>query len=403
MLIVHVIVDLGAGGAELMLKRLVASHAGHPDYTHRVISLRSIGVVGPQIQALGIEVEALGVNAPWHIPSAVRRLGGRLRALEPDIVQTWMYHADLIGGLSARMAGRGNIIWGVRIADIGARLGVSRVTSWIRRACALLSSRVPARIVYVAHSARRVHEKLGYDPSKSVVIPNGYAIPPESPRNRTGLRSELGIGEDARLIGGAGRYNRQKDHRGFVKACALLAARMPDARFVLAGRGVDRDNAELAGWIAATGVGDRFHLLGERRDLDACLAGLDVFCLHSIGEGFPNVVAEAMALGVPCVVTDVGDAAALVDDTGLVVPPSDPEALCGALHALLAETPGERAARGEKARARIAAHFSMAAITARYEELYREVGDAGEARAVSAPRDARGHRDHVHGRNEMDL
>lgn len=376
MIILHIIVNLSAGGAELMLKRLVLSHQDNPDYVHHVVSLRGLSTVGPQLQQIGVRVEALGWESPLGFWSAYQRLKQKICALKPDIVQTWMYHSDLVGGLAARTSGHRRILWGVRIADIGVEMGVSRATGWIRRACARLSRSVPARIVYVAESARKVHERLGYDPSKSIVIPNGYTLPPGAPNAAAAaLRAGLALPADTILIGSAGRFNAQKDHRGFVAAAKRVADSDPRARFVMMGRGVDRDNAELTAWVAATGHEDRFHLLGERRDIADWLAALDIFCLHSIGEGFPNVVAEAMGAGVPCVVTDVGDAALIVEDEGLVVPPSDPEGLAKAICSLAALEPNARARLGEKGRDSIAARFSMDVIRRRYEQLYRDLVD----------------------------
>jgi glycosyltransferase involved in cell wall biosynthesis len=381
MLILHIMPDLNPGGAELMMKRLIESHLGDPRFEHRVISLRELRAVGPPLLAQGVQVEALGLTSMARLPGTLWRLARLVRAVRPDIVQTWMYHADLLGGLAARTVGRRRILWGVRIADIDAQMGVPRLTSWIRSACARLSSRVPSRIVYVAESARRIHESLGYDPAKSIVIPNGYHMPAPAPADRGGaaIRKELGVGASDLLIGSAGRFSVQKDFRSFVRACARVADEIPEARFVIAGREIDESNSELAGWIAESGHADRFHLLGERTDLDSCLAGLDVFCLHSLQEGLPNVVAEAMAVGIPCVVTDVGDAALLVDDTAIVVSPGDPGALAAALLAMLRKPEDERRELGARARARIAAHFSMEAIRGRWEQLYDELVNGPQA------------------------
>jgi len=392
MLILHIMPDLNPGGAELMMKRLIESHLGDPRFEHRVISLRELRAVGPPLLAQGVQVEALHLTSMARLPGTLWRLARLIRAARPDIVQTWMYHADLLGGLAARAVGCRRILWGVRIADIGAQMGVPRLTSWIRSACARLSSRIPSRIIYVAESARRIHEGLGYDSSKSIVIPNGYRMPAPAPADRatSAIRRELGLGGSELLIGSAGRFSVQKDFPSFVRACARVAAELPEARFVIAGREIDTSNAELAGWIDDSGFADRFHLLGERKDLDACLAGLDVFCLHSLQEGLPNVVAEAMAVGIPCVVTDVGDAAVLVEGTGIVVPPADPEALAAALVDMLRRPADERRELGARARARIAEHFSMDAIRGRWEQLYDQLAggprQTGQADPASAGR-----------------
>lgn len=368
MRILHIIIDLTPGGAELMLKRLIASHREDLKYRHIVLSLRSLGSVGPELQAMGVEVQVLGLDGPVRLVTAMPRLVRRIRRIDPDIVQNWMYHADFLGGLAARAAGKRHVLWNVRIAEIGPEMGVSRATSLIRRACAAVSRHVPERIVYVAHSARRVHERLGYDPSKSVVIPNGYELPRKPAHGR--LRGELGLDPDIPLIGSAGRFNAQKDHRGFITAAGEVA-RTSNAHFVMMGRGLTWDNEELTTWVNGTGFAHRFHLLGQRDDIADCLPDLDIFCLHSIGEGFPNVVAEAMSVALPCVVTDVGDAALLVDDTGFVVPPSDPPALAAALSRMIAIDAEERRRLGARARRRIEENFSMEAIRARYEQLYQ--------------------------------
>jgi glycosyltransferase involved in cell wall biosynthesis len=238
----------------------------------------------------------------------------------------------------------------------------------------MLSPHVPERIIYVAHSARNVHEAVGYAADKGIVIPNGYPVPARSRENH--LRRELGVPGDALLVGSAGRFNPQKNHRSFIAAAALVAEREPRARFVLMGPGIESWNTELVQWVNSSGFEDRFHLFGDRRDLTKWLAGLDLFCLHSLSEGFPNVVAEAMSVGIPCVVTDVGDAAFLVGDTGTIVPPNDAAALADAILELIAGTPVQRLTLGSAARQRIIDNFSMDAIRARYEGLYASLGSA---------------------------
>jgi len=388
--ILHIVSNLTPGGAELMMKRLIARDIGGGVHTHHVVSLREKASVGAVLEAMGVEVVALGVSGPLSALAAVRRLVGHIRRLKPDIVQTWMYHADLIGGLAARMAGVRQVIWGVRATYLPHGRGTSRATTAVRSACALLSSRVPQRIVYVAEPARLRHEQLGYDPRRALVIPNGYEMPaaPADAAARGAARSRFGIPQDALVIGSAGRYNDLKDYPTFIAAAALLAARRPEIRFAVAGRGLDDENRELVAAIEANGLSGRFHLLGEQQGLAEFLAAIDLFCLHSVSEGFPNVVAEAMAMAVPCAVTDVGAAALIVGDTGLVVPPERPEQLAEALAALVSEASDARRERGRRARERIAANFSMDAIGARYEALYAAVARSGQD-AGGAVADAR--------------
>lgn len=372
--ILHVIINLTSGGAELMLQRLTAAHRGDPRFEHQVISLMGLETVGPLLQEQGVEVTALGLKNWLHLPRVLLRLVATMRERKPDVVHCWMYHSDLLGGLAARLAGVKSVIWGVRIAGIGSHMGIARSTAWIQRACAALSNKVPDAIIYVASSARDVHERLGYDPSRGVVIPNGYRIRPTADRQR--LRKEIGVSPGALIIGSAGRFSAQKDPKTFVEAAGLLAAIIPDARFVMVGRGYTAENGQLWEWISRTAAAGRFHLLGERRDLQSLLAGMDIFCLHSLGEGFPNVVAEAMNAGIPCVVTDVGDSARLVDGTGLSVPPGNPHALAEALEVMAGLEEKERRRMGEAARARIRDNYSIEAVAARYAELYDWLSNA---------------------------
>ena len=360
------------GGAELMMKRLAENLHARGGYDQAVVSLRRKRLVGASLERQGIEVQALGMRGYADTARTALRLRETIARLRPDIVQTWMYPADLLGGVAARLAGVPRVVWNVRIAEIAPEYGIARSTIVTRRLCARLSGRIPDRIVYVAQSARRSHEAAGYDPAKSVFISNGYAMPAaeDVARWSAAFRAELGVGPEAVLIGSAGRYNKQKDFRTFTRAAAIVAAAHPEARFVMMGRKIEWSNRELAGWVRETGHADRFFLLGERCDLVRSLAGLDLFCLHSLSEGLPNVVAEAMSAGVPTVVTDVGDAAALVDGTGRVVGPGRPDALAAALCESLAMSPETRSALGGAARERIARDYSMDDVGRRYASLY---------------------------------
>lgn len=394
MLVVHIITSLGTGGAEHMLKRLVDRDESDPgEAVHHVISIHTLASVGPELQRNGVAVEAIGLKKWYRLISAFRNLRRRLRALGPDVVQTWMYHGDFIGGLAAYSLGIRNVVWNVRTTNLIAGMGVPRRTMLLRHLCARLSRRIPAKIVYVAHAARHMHEMIGYDPSKSVVIPNGYSALSVAPfdRGEAKLRRELCLEGNHLLIGTAGRFVEGKNYPGFLRACARTAAERPDAQFVLIGPGLNRDNAELVQWVRTTGYADRFHLLGERSDFAEVLAALDIFCLTSVEEGFPNVVAEAMHVGIPCLVTDVGDSARLVGDTGVVVPPRDQAALDEAMLRLVRLGHDERVQLGLRARAHIMENYSITTIRNRYEQLYRSLAgaesmcDAAAARVAAQP------------------
>jgi len=316
----HVIVDLNFGGAEFMLKRLIESHASDTGIQHSVISLTDFGKIGPQLVAQGIQVTALNMRGFLGMPKALYSLYRIFIKSKPDIVQTWMYHSDLLGGLAARLAGIENIIWGVRTTEL-AKSG-NRATVLVRKTCAFLSRYIPKVIVCAAEASRRIHVAIGYDDKRMIVIPNGFDVVrlTATAEQRYQHRALLEITAEELVVGSLGRFNPVKDHANFIAAAGMLAPKYPRLRFLLVGRDLDQNNMALKQHIDATGHADRFILLGERQDVPVCLKAMDIFCLHSRTEGFPNVLGEAMTMGLPCVATDVGDAAYLVGDTGIVVP-----------------------------------------------------------------------------------
>jgi glycosyltransferase involved in cell wall biosynthesis len=248
---------------------------------------------------------------------------------------------------------------------------------------ALLSGLIPVQIICCADSSRQTHAAIGYDQEKMVVISNGFDIARFLPDvgARTSVRTELGLSPDTLLIGLCARFNPQKDHETFIRAAGLLSRKMPQVHFLLWGDYVDVANDRLTGWIATENLKGRTHLLGMRPDSPRLAAALDVSTLSSsYGEAFPLVVGEAMSCAVPCVVTDVGDAAHIVGETGRSVPPSSPEALAAAWVELLSLPADERRALGNEARKRIENLFSLEKMGEAYAQLYRDIiGDADRA------------------------
>jgi len=206
-------------------------------------------------------------------------------------------------------------------------------------------------------------------------MPNSLDLDSFRPDDQAGawLRSLLVLPSQARLIGLIGRLHPVKDHETFIKAAGVLASEYPDLHFVLVGEGMEEQNPYVKGLVVATAAADRFHLLGHRTDVNRVTAGLDIACCSSLSEGSPNVVAEAMACGVLCVVTDVGDSSLIVQELGRVVRPRDPEAFAQACRELLAIPPSQRRALGAAARARVEEYFSLPKSVARYESLYERL------------------------------
>jgi glycosyltransferase involved in cell wall biosynthesis len=367
--VVNIITGLQTGGAERAMARLVAA-LDRDRFEPSVVSLGGDGPVGADLRSRDVPVLALGLSLSRPSPVALGRLLAHLRHARPAVVQTWLYHADLVGGLAARAARTGPVIWNIRHGLPDADL-YSRHAIVAARAGARLSSRVPTRVVSVSHAAVDAHVAFGYSSDRFVVIPNGVdlaAFTGDEPRRRA-ARAALGVDEATFVIGLVARYHPHKDHRTFLDALDKVAGKEPGVIAFLIGAGTE----ELAGEIDRRGLVGRCRVLGHRSDVADITPAFDLAVSSSIDEGLPNSVAEAMACGVPCVVTDVGDSARLVGSTGLVVPHGDPDALAAAMMEMVWMTSAQRRARGEDARQRVATHFSMPSMVTAYEDLYAEV------------------------------
>jgi len=371
--ITYIITGLSTGGAEMMLYKVLKNIDTNRFSTH-VISLTTKGEIGKRIEALGIPVEALGITPGQPDPIKFLKLVKRLRALCPDLVHTWLYHADLMGGLAARLAGVKNISWSIRHSDLSTEHN-KYSTLLVVRICALLSKWVPRKILCCSNVAKTVHADTGYDFNKLVVIPNGFELNRfvPDPLARDSVRAELHLSADTRLVGLIARFDLQKNHSGFFESAARVHLQQPDVNFLLAGTNIEKSNAELYRMVELAGLESTTHLLGRRADIPRLLAGLDVLVSSSHGEAFPNVLGEAMACGVPCAVTDVGDSAEIVGNTGRVVKSDDMKGLSLAMEELLALSISTRQALGKKARSRICELYDIHEVVKQYERFYEDL------------------------------
>lgn len=371
--IVHIITSLEIGGAERSLEKLVSS-MDRSTFRNTVISLTELGSLAEDIVASGVCVSSLAMPRGVPDPRGLFRAVRLLRAAAPDIVQTWLYHADLLGYLAARLSGLPRLAWNVRCSDMDLR-AYAPLSRAVRFALARLSGH-PDVVVVNSEAGRRVHEQLGYAPRRWALIPNGFDVGlfKPNPHARAWLRAHLGIPQETKLIGLPARADQMKDHDTFFRAVALCARHCRDVHFLAVGRGVVALAAHQRERLAALELVSRVSFLDEGESMPGLLAGLDVVTLTSaFGEGFPNVLGEAMGCEIPCVSTDVGDAAMIVGDTGVIVPPRNAEALSNAWRKLLDAGSEERARLGHAARQRIVERFSLAAITRLYEDLYRDM------------------------------
>jgi len=371
-LVCHLITSTEAGGAETQLLHLVRGGEA-TGVRHRVLCLGREGVLAPELARAGAAPLSLGLSpGPGGLLRGLPRLALHLRRLGPALVQTWLYHADLLGLLASRLAGSPPLVWTLRCSDMDlARY--SRATRLVLRANIRLS-RLPAAIVANSHSGARWHAGLGYPADRLEVIPNGFdsqRFRPD-PRARERLRRSLGLDDGHILVGHLARWDPMKDQATLLAAFTQALAQNPRLRLVLVGPGLEESNPGLAACWRPPLAG-RVFALGYQAQPQQWLAALDLHLLSSLSEGLCNAVGEAMAAGVPNLVTDTGDNRRLVGDTGLVVPPARPREMARALLQMAAWSAEERRRRGQAARQRIEESYSLEAMRAAYGRLYRRL------------------------------
>lgn len=371
--VLHVITGLGDGGAEGVLSRLVL---GSTRVRHVVVSLMDDGKYGQILRDQGVRVYTLGMNPNRPNPIKFFRLIRWMRIEDPDVVQTWMYHSDLFGGLAARISGVKRLFWGIRHSTLDPENN-KKTTIMVAKLCAKLSYWLPEKVICCAEKAASVHKGIGYDASKLVVIHNGFDLSRFYPDEAIGkrVRDEFGISSDEFLIGMVGRIDPLKNHHGLIDALAILKKADIEFRCILVGRGVSPQNQQLIKHLEVSGLMERVILAGSRVDIPAIMNALDLHVLPSLGEGFPNVVAEAMACGTPCAVTDVGDARVIVGIDELCCEPRNTPKLAQTISFLIDKKRKDGRAWAELeefSRKQIQLNFTVSQMIGRYETCWFE-------------------------------
>jgi glycosyltransferase involved in cell wall biosynthesis len=367
----HVITGLSLGGAENSLYKLV-SHLDRQKFDISIISLKNQGVFGERFDALGIPVYSCNFSVGVGGLLAPFKLARFLLKLRPDIVQTWLYHADLIAGIAAKLIGVKCIIWSIRTTDL--KQG-SWLTAVIRKLCALVSRVIPSKIVVVAHAARVKHIQLGYDELKMIVIPNGYdanQFKPD-PVLVANLKNEIGIRQTDLVVGCVGRLSEDKGQDILIEASQDVLNKFPDVKFVFIGSGFENTNKVLVDSIASKSKLDRFILMGERNDVNTCFGLMDIFCLPSRTEGFPNVLAEAMLSKLPCVSSDCGDARLLSNGHVSIAKINDSMDLANKITQMLGLNTIERRILGQESCSHVSNEYSIDRMVTRYDSLFEQL------------------------------
>ena len=370
--VLHIISGLETGGAEMALYRLL-KYMSRSKVQSAVVCLGKSGFIGQQILAINIPLLCLdvGINGRNYIGRSVEFIKF-VRMSRPNIIQGWMYHGNVAASFASFMCfPRAQVFWNVR----QTLQSLSNESTSTRYAITLSKyiSRRPKRIIYNSQDGQVQHERLGFSSRQSCVIPNGVDLDelfPDSNARRQ-IRNELGVNQDVVVIGHIGRYHPKKNHVGLLKAIKLVADKHDDVRFVLVGRGVVDDDPELKQIIQNNSLTERCLLLGERQDVVSILRGLDILVVSSAwGEGFPNVLSEAMATSLCCVSTDVGESSTILGSTGTIVRPNDSVELAKGICDTIALSADEKIKRGQRARARIMENYSIKSMSNLYEDQY---------------------------------
>jgi glycosyltransferase involved in cell wall biosynthesis len=374
MKIIYIISGLPTGGAEIMLYKLL-SVIDRDIFEPVVISLTDEGSLGNNIKNLNIPVYKMEMKAGFPNPFKVWRFIQLIRKINPELIQGWMYHGNL-AALFAKwvLPNRFSLLWNIRHTPDDLKKE-KRLTALVIRLGAKFSSH-PDRIVYNSNVSEQKHELLGYNNKNKSIIPNGFNCEQFKPfdKAKSKLRHSLGLKKDTLLIGLIARYHIMKDHVTFLRSAGKLNKTYPEIHFVLVGQGVDKNNHLLIKLIEDLKITKNIHLLGKRMDMDEITAGLDIACSSSSwGESFSNAIGEAMACGIPCMVTDVGDSARIVGETGIVVKPGDRKAFTDAMITLIKMSSEERLGLGKLARNRIIKHFSLNLVVKQYEDMYQNL------------------------------
>ena len=372
MKIIHIITALNQGGAETQLSEIAhKTHClGIKQCIITLISVNSTPLV-TALEAKGIVVISPNISK-FNIVFGIWRLSRLLKQeiIDDTIIQSWMYHGDFITMVALNIIQLPiPVIWNIRRS-----LFPTGLTGFIAKINAAFSKTVPTKIICCAQSALDTHAECGYEKTKMQVIHNGIDtdlfLPDPSLKN--GLRQTLKLNDSTRLIGVIGRYDPIKGHKEFLEALLRLDFTRYPAHILMVGRDIDTV-ASLQTYLTHPKLSPFISILPERTDIHQIMPGLDILCLPSNSEGFPNVVAEAMSCEVPCVVTDVGAASFIVGDTGIVSKNNSSLNLSSALETMLSKSDQELNRLGENARQRIIEYFSIHITVNQYLSLYHTV------------------------------
>lgn len=370
--IVHVFSALYQGGAETQLELLINhSLKNNPEVKHTVISLkRDVTPLWIRLEGMGVTVLTCNLDSPLNLYSilTLRRILSSFTS--SDIIQCWMYHANFLATV-ASIGLRKKLIWNIRRTQIP--IGI---TGLIARLSARLSFLFPVKIVCCATAAKESHIELGYNPDNMTVIHNGIDTERFVPNKAFGIsfRSQIGIEKGDFVLGVIGRYAPVKGHVYLLQAFRELMSNSQNInqniKLVMIGRNI-ANASELLPYLRDKSLKEHLIIIPERTDIHKLIPALDLLCLPSESEGFPNVVAEAMSCGVPTLVSDVGDAAFIVNNTDMVVLPCDSSAIAKRIEQFIKSPNLDKFNISKVSRERVIRYFSVEESWRKYLLLYK--------------------------------
>ena len=358
-LIVHVITNFaGVGGAEMMLARLI-QQTEH-DYQHVVIALMKTSEVYQSTLDRCQSYYALGWNG-INTLGTIQKLRVLLKQLQPKTVQCWMYHANALTSLSViGLAQKPKVVWGIHHSLASPK--DESISTKIALGISKILSQQASAIIYCAHSSMQQHQAFGFKNGNSQVIANGVFLDKFQPN--------LQLNEPT-VIGFAGRYHTAKGYPYLFETMGLLKDQ--DIIFKIAGSGASLENPEVKALFDQYQLdSQKVHLLDQISDMPAFYQSIDAFLMTSITEGFPNVLVEAMASGLPCISTDVGDAQYIVQELGEIVPPRNSAVLVQAILNYVQQSNDQRLQLKQAVRERVEAHFSIEKVSQQYMQVWEQ-------------------------------
>lgn len=372
MKILVVIDSLEVGGAEVFLEDLTMQLICKHDI--EIVTLSSIGIVGERIIRSGIKVTNFNFNSSIIPIRQFFFLYKYIKETKPDIVHTWMYFSNFLGGIAAFLAKVKNIIWSIHAFNISKGL-LKKRTIFILKISAFLAYLIPKKIIFCSEKGLKVHQSIGYPTKKLLFIPNAVDIKKFtfSLDKRIATRKELKIPYESTCIGMIGRYDPQKNQAGFIEAASLIMNQKPDTYFFIAGRGVDNKNKNLINLITSKRLEKNFFLLGERSDIHRLLCAMDIFALPSLGEAFPISLCEAMSCGIPCVASNVGDVKYILGNKSLIIKPGDNKELSDRILQIISLNDTDKEIIGSELHKRIKEKFTIQSVSETYSKFYNKI------------------------------